>query len=109
MVVNNVNGNFTSSGESIRHISNQERATFGFATDDKLKEIVRNSWGPNDWPDNVYLNDPTKFGNSFYQYGQPEARIHLKPISSRVISTNEELILVNEIPYFNDTDRETIF
>jgi len=71
MVVNNVNGNFTSSGSSVRLISNLDRSTFGFATDDKLKEMIRKSWAPNDWPDNVYLNDPTKFGNSFAQYGVP--------------------------------------
>jgi hypothetical protein len=109
MVVNNINGNFTSSGESIHYITTEERSTFGFPTDDKLKEMVRNSWEHNDWPDNVYLNDPTKFGNSFADYDVPEGRTRLKPISSELISTTEDLILVNEATYFNDTDRDTTF
>ena len=86
LVAKNINGRFMGSGEAVRRISNQDRHTFGFASDDKLKEMVRNSWTPNDWPDNVYLNDPTKFGNSFQQYGQPEGTIRLRPISSEILS-----------------------
>jgi hypothetical protein len=65
LVVNNVNGNFTSSGEAVHYITSEERSTFGFASDDKLKDMIKNSWGPNDTPGNVYLRDPTKFGDSF--------------------------------------------
>jgi len=109
LVVNNIDGNFTSSGESVHYITSEERSNFGFASDDKLKEMVRNSWPPNDWPDNVYLKDPTKFGNSYAQYDVSEGRTVLKPISSEVLSTTEELILVNEDSYYNDTDRETMY
>ena len=55
MIVNNVNGNFTSSGEAVHYITSEERSTFGFASDDTLKEMIRNSWDHSDWPDNVYL------------------------------------------------------
>ena len=109
LIVNNIDGTFTGSGESVHYITPEERATFGFATDDKLKEMVRNSWEHNNQPDNVYLKDPTKMGNSFYQYGRSEGKTRLKPISSELVSTNEELILVNEATYLNTSDRETTF
>ena len=96
LVVNNIDGIFTGSGEVVHYITPEERTTFGFATDDQLKEMVRRSWEHNDWPDNVYIKDPTKMGNSFYQYGYDEGRTVLKPISSELLSTTEELILVNE-------------
>ena len=109
MIVNNVNGNFTSSGEAVHYITSEERSTFGFASDDTLKEMIRNSWDHSDWPDNVYLKDATKFGNSFADSNVPECRTHLKPISSELLSTTEDLILVNEATYLNDTDRDTNF
>lgn len=109
LVVSNVDGNFTSSGEVVHNITNEERSTFGFASDDTLKQMVVNSWEHTNWPDNVYIKDPTKFGNSFAQYGYGEVRTILKPISSEVLSTSEDLILVNEATYYNNTDRETNF
>jgi hypothetical protein len=87
LVAKNINGKFTASGEAVRLISTQDRSTFGFASDDKLKEMVRNSWSYKEWPDNVYLNDPTKFGNSFQQYGMPQGTTRLRPVSSEVLYT----------------------
>jgi hypothetical protein len=55
------------------------------------------------------MKDPTTLGNSFKDYGHEEVRTRLVPISSELISSTEELILVNEATYFNDTDRDTNF
>jgi hypothetical protein len=33
----------------------------------------------------------------------------LKPLSSKTLSTTEELILVNEQTFFNDSDREVTY
>ena len=109
LVVNNVNGNFTSSGEAVHYTTSEERSTFGFATDDKLKDMIKNHWDPNDTPASVAMKDPTSLGNSFNDYGHEEVRTRLIPISSELISSTEELILVNEATYFNDTDRDTNF
>jgi hypothetical protein len=81
---------------SSHSITQNERDIFGIGTDDPIKELVKTYFGRK--PDNVFLKDPTSWGNTFSQYGWAPVISTLTPIDG---STTDASITLSGSVFVN--------
>jgi hypothetical protein len=74
-------GNYTGvvGGAMIRLTTDADRKLFGM-TDSSVKAAIGKFFGKT--PDDVFYNDPTKWGNLYEQYGWPPITLTLRPVSA---------------------------
>lgn len=92
--------NVTYIGDDKKIITNMEVNLFNI-TDNNLSKGVRIELGK--YPDDIYLNDPTKYGNIYENYNWTPVKRNLRVKNIKVIEVIKENIIVKNHEYINNT------